>query len=83
MTRLVMDTLFLDHLEFELTYRQHAYCGTAPSREEVLRRAMAEVGIELIDYGSFTQHINSAAAIGINVYSKAYRERMERDTAGR
>lgn len=74
-----MDVCFLEMLEFELTYRQHAYCYTEPSREEVLRKAMAHVGLELIDYGSFTEHINSAAAaVGIQVYSKAYRERAER-----
>jgi hypothetical protein len=89
--RLVMDVLFLEEMLFRVqasTYYRHR---NAWSREEVLRALMKEVGIEMIDYGSFTVQpveppipITSVVQYYVAVYSKAYRERVERDAmAGR
>jgi hypothetical protein len=89
---MVMDTLFLEVLQFQVRRHEFAHCAIAPSREEVLRLAMALVGIELIDYGSFvTQPIlgrqtgpdTAEAWTRIIAFSKAYRERAERATASR
>lgn len=90
--RLVMDVLFLETLSFRLRHVTVAHCQIAPSREEILRRLLAEVGIELIDYGSFavqplpvvrTPDQAPIAVDMINAFSKAYRERAERATASR
>lgn len=94
MSRLVMDVLFLETFEFSLPITSYAPCRIAPSREEILRQAMAVVGIELIDYGAFTATtvmplaVNGVVAgelavVEINVYSHAYRERLERATVTR
>ena len=85
-----MDVLFAEALEFCLPHGTIMRCRVAPSQEEVLRQMMAEVGIELIDYGSFTvRPIEGFAGPGplakdamidlVLVYSRAYRERRERE----
>jgi hypothetical protein len=88
---MVMDTLFLEVLTFKVTPLDVARARVAFSQEEVLRALMAGVGLELIDYGSFTvqpmrlsspRHLESWDLV--SCYSKAYRERLERDAmAGR
>lgn len=89
-----MDTMFLETLEFALPIITYAPCRVAPSMEEILRQTMATVGIELIDYGSFTATTVMPAAVDgvidgalavveIKAYSKAYRERVERAAATR
>lgn len=86
--RLVQDLVFLETLEFRLSIHDAAQVRVAQSKEEVLRQAMVLVGLELIDYGSFTEEAVMLKG-GINlcgpemkavyrVYSKAYRERAER-----
>jgi hypothetical protein len=80
--------LFLETLDFAIPLDVWAACQPEPSREEVLRKAMTEVGLDLIDYGSFTdgKYFDAAAPHAalalISVYSKAFRERAER-SAGR
>jgi hypothetical protein len=91
MTRLVMDTIFLEVLTFKVTPLQVARARVAFSQEDVLRALMVDVGLELIDYGSFTiqpmmlpapRHLEPWDLV--SCYSKAYRERIERDAlAGR
>lgn len=86
--RLVMDVLFCDTVEFELPVLEWNRCRTAVSQEEVLRSAMLEAGIELIDYGSFmTLIIADTTAIGrhiqVRAYSKAWRSRLEREAYAR
>jgi len=82
--RLVMDTLFLEELEFEIGRDEWRYCSIKPSREESLRAALAKVGLELIDYGSYTTQPFGVLQTTVRVYSKAFRERLERDAmAGR
>jgi hypothetical protein len=91
MTRLVMDVLFLEHLEFRLPHGTVMRSRAAASQEEVLRSLMAAVGIELIDYGSFTvQPCMPPAGRDrleswdlVTAFSKAYRERAERDARAR
>jgi len=91
---MVMDALFLETFEFKLAFAVFAPCRVAPSMEEILRQAMAVIGIELIDYGSYTTTMvmppavdgiidGSQATVEIDVYSKAYRERAERAAAQR
>jgi hypothetical protein len=86
-----MDVIFCEVIEFTVRGATYFECRNAPSQEEVLRELMETMGIELIDYGSFkvmpigTPNIN---AVGngylVSVYSKAFRERVERDAmAGR
>jgi hypothetical protein len=90
--RMVMDVMFLEVLEFTLPIATYAPCRVASSMEEILRQAMTAVGIELIDYGSFTATTvmpapvngvvdGAKATVEISAYSKAYRERMERAAA--
>jgi hypothetical protein len=84
--RMVMDTLFLEEITFELQVGTWNQCSVAWSQEEVLRQAMQHVGIELIDYGSFTVKPARYSETGslkclVSAYSKAYRERMERAAA--
>lgn len=86
-----MDVLFCEVITFKVAPIDVARCRIAFSQEEVLRALMLEVGIELIDYGSFTvkpmvrgapHHLEAWDLV--SVYSKAYRERVERDAmAGR
>ncbi len=75
-----MDALFLETLEFNLLGLLFAQCCVAPSREEVLRNAMAEVGLELIDYGDWTHvyTLDNPPTMRVRVFSKAWRERAER-----
>lgn len=83
-----MDVLFLEEIEFQVPYRDFGRCKVAASQEEVLRAAMVVVGLELIDYGSFTVGIAVIAgdtrqpvaeySLRINAFSQAYRERLER-----
>jgi hypothetical protein len=80
--RLVLDVLFLDHVEFSLSTLDYSQCAIAWSQEEVLRKALEHVGMELIDYGSFIVQPRGAQR-RIEVYSKAYRERAERATLSR
>lgn len=85
-----MDVLFLEALEFKVqasVYYQHR---NAWSREEVLRALMKETGIELIDYGSYTVQpctppipITSVVQYYVCAFSKAFRERTERDAMAR
>lgn len=84
--RLVLDVLFLEVITFKVRTIDTARCRVAFSQEEVLRALMETVGIELIDYGSFTvqpvmlerpRHLEAWDLV--SVYSKAYRERVERD----
>lgn len=89
--RLVMDVLFCEAITFKVRSIDLARCRIQFSQEEVLRALLEVVGIELIDYGSFTvqpvmqappRHLEAWALV--SVYSKAYRERVERDAmAGR
>lgn len=81
--RLVIDTLFLETLEFRMATGAWNQCSVAPSREESLREAMETVGLELIDYGSFTAVPIPYPHLGVRVsaYSRAYRERAERAAA--
>lgn len=81
-----MDVLFVENVQFKLPVTDVMRCRVARSQEEVLRGMLELVGIELIDYGSFTvqplmlerpRHLESWDLI--NCYSKAYRERVERD----
>lgn len=93
--RLVMDVLFLESLEFTLPILTYAPCRVAPSMEEILRSAMVRAGIELIDYGSFTATTvmpaatnggiidGNLATVEFAVFSKAYRERTERNAMAR
>lgn len=85
-----MDVLFLEEIVFRLPVGPWNQCSIAPSREEVLRQAMALVGIELIDYDSFTmvptryRDLHGEALIcEITAYSAAFRERTERAAAYR
>lgn len=87
-----MDVLFCEVIYFQIRTIDVARCRIALSQEEVLRGLMELVGVELIDYGSFTvQPILTPHGRRIlepwelvSVYSKAYRERVERDAmAGR
>lgn len=86
-----MDTLFLETCEFRLPFVVVQRCRIQPSQEEVLRELMAAVGVELIDYGSFTvrpsmpprdRDLNESWDL-VSAYSKAYRERAERAAARR
>lgn len=89
--RLVMDTLFLEEVEFYLPMTVAQRCRVAPSREEELRQAMAYVGLELIDYDSFTVSPSLPPRSRdrlepwdmFRVFSKAFRERTERAAAYR
>jgi len=92
--RLVMDTLFCDEVNFALSIAEYAPCRVAPSMEDILRASMAAVGLELIDYGSFTATTfmpaerggvidGSQVTVQFNVYSRAYRQRAEREAAPR
>lgn len=84
MSRLVLDVMFLETLQFRMLVDHYRVCAIAPSREEVLRRCLESKGIELIDYDSWTvQPLGSTQMIDIRVYSRAYRERLERATASR
>lgn len=86
-----MDVMFVEAVTFRLPALEVAQCRIAFSQEEVLRGLLAQIGIELIDYGSFTvqpvmlptpRHLESWNLV--SVYSRAYRERVERDAmAGR
>jgi len=86
-----MDVLFCEEILFKVKPVEVARCRIALSQEEVLRKLMEHVGIELIDYGAFTiQHLMLPAPRHleqwnrVSVFSKAYRERVERDAmAGR
>jgi hypothetical protein len=84
-----MDVLFIEYLEFTLQVGDWNKCSIALSREESLREALEGIGIELIDYGSFTVQPMSYTETGslkcvVRAYSKAFRERVERDAmAGR
>lgn len=76
-----MDLLFLEHLEFRLPLVLFAHCRIASSQEEVLRNALASAGLELIDYGSWTDRILAKSGyVLVSAYSRAYRERAERAT---
>jgi len=85
---MVMDVIFCEVIEFTLQVGTWNKCSVAFSREESLREAMEQVGLELIDYGSFTVQpmsytkTNSLECL-VSAYSKAYRERAERATASR
>lgn len=81
--RHVLDVLFIETLHFSLPPVEFAACNSAFSREEVLRKAMECIGIELIDYGSWTQVLTQGGRVKISACSKAYRERAERATASR
>lgn len=83
MTRIVLDVLFCETIHFSLLAADFAACNCAFSREEILRKAMERVGIELIDYGNWTQALTQEGRIRISACSKAYRERAERATASR
>ena len=79
-----MDTLFLETIEFKVDHLVAVQCGTAVSREEVLRGLMEHVGLELIDYGSFTVRPCMTPRPWpptfdqVDAYSVAYRARAER-----
>ena len=76
-----MDVMFLEELQFHLLSDVYRDCSTQPSRQEVLRRCLAAKGLELIDYDSFMVIPLGAAAVRIDVYSRAFRERAERAAA--
>lgn len=80
-----MDILFLEVVEFTLLIPEWYLCRIAPSQEEVLRQALALVGIELLDYGCFTVKpvAGHSALVLVSAYSKAWRERTERASAAR
>ena len=85
---MVLDVMFLEVFEFTLSLADWSRCSAAWSQEEALRAGMECVGIELIDYGSYVVRPLSAPAPRgstrlIIAYSKAYRERAEREAAGR
>jgi hypothetical protein len=79
-----MDVLFCEVIEFTLQVGTWNKCSVALSREESLREAMEQVGLELIDYGAFTvkplsyTQTNSLQCL-VSIYSKAYRARLERE----
>lgn len=89
--RLVMDLLFLEEIEFKVEHAVFLRARVAPSREEVLRILMENVGIELVDYHAFTvqpcmpppqrDHLESWDMV--KAYSQAFRERTERAAAYR
>lgn len=84
--RMVMDLCFLEVLEFTLLPIEMALVRCARSQEGVLRGAMATVGLELLDYGSFTAvalNLPDVTAYRVTAYSKAWREKAERATASR
>ena len=90
-----MDVLFLEELTFTVSDMHYYRAAVAPSREEMLRALMVNVGLELIDYDSFTAQplalprdpAERARAqslrVRIEVYSAAFRERTERAAAYR
>ena len=86
-----MDVLFCEVITFKVPGLEIARRRVAPSQEEVLRGLLELVGIELIDYGSFTvqpiRYVDRSTPEPeylVSCYSKAYRERVERDAmAGR
>lgn len=97
-----MDVLFLEEVEFKVEHTVFLRARVAPSREEVLRFLMANVGIELVDYHSFTvqpcmppgwnpkaggwdrQPVDLSETWDVvKAYSRAFRERTERDAAHR
>lgn len=79
--RLVFDVLFLEHVTFKVAVKDYAYCRTGHSREEVLRKAMELVGLELVEYDSFTDTPVVGEGVRVHAYSLAFRERAERDSA--
>lgn len=82
MSRLVMDVLFCEIVQFIVPMTEFRRCCIQVSQEEVLREALVTVGLELIDYGSWTGRPDSQCArVHVTAYSKAYRERAERATA--
>jgi hypothetical protein len=90
MSRLVMDTLFVEIVTFRMPQGEFRRCSCALSQEEVLRQAMEYVGLELIDYDSYIaqplltkEPRVKEAFMGVTAYSRAYRERAERATAAR
>lgn len=79
-----MDMLLLEELVFTLQAALWNQCSVAPSREEALRHALAQAGLELIDYDSYiTLPCNTRERLGVRImaFSKAFRERAERDHA--
>jgi len=78
-----MDLLFLEELRFKLSALDWAQAKACSSMGEALERALAYIGIELIDYGSFTAQPQPNDVVCISAYSKAYRERVERQAAWR
>ena len=78
MTRLVMDILFAEELEFPMSAAEYTHCMVQPSREEGLRACLVTKGLELMEYGSFRVIPVGLAAVKVEVFSRAYRSRAER-----
>jgi hypothetical protein len=89
--RTVLDVVFVEMIQFQLPLVDYGRCRIASSQEEVLRQSMARVGLELIDYGSFTvQPVvdkrppdPAGLQVLVTALSKAYCERAERVTSSR
>lgn len=85
-----MDLLFCEILQWEVPLDVYGICRIAPSREEELRQLMAAAGIELVDYDAFVVKpvIDrppqfDKLRVEITAFSRAFRERAERESARR
>lgn len=90
--RLVMDLLFIEELDFQISLDQGMRCiHTTKSVEDAAARACALVGIELVDYHSCVFRAAQRGLLGVTptveyrtdvkLRSKAWRERTERFAA--
>jgi hypothetical protein len=76
--RLVQDVLFLDCAEFLIPQADaRKYLGTSSCVEVAVSRALAHVGLELIDYDTATWLPTVAGPLKVSVHSKAWRHKAE------
>jgi hypothetical protein len=90
--RLVMDVLFVDEVDFDIPAADgYRHMAVGESMEEALRAAMAQKGIELIDYdtvqfkfptvtqGGTAAHLSGMSKVcRVEARSKAWKEKAER-----
>jgi hypothetical protein len=78
-----MDVLFLDEMSFEIPLTDgRRYEAASPSIEEAVRKSMAHVGIELIDYDTVRFYYPPLdVTCTVSVRSKAWKERVQRTPA--